>query len=151
MRVAGSSPRRSPHSLSEQERHVLRHDDDLRAEAAVLRLLRPLVLTWLEAAVLLHHYTYGWRLPQVAEILDRPHSEVFRARDELVRKAAIALGYIPGEVEMGEVEMTTEERRQAVANLLRQGLKPPEIARRLGVSNQTVHYHLKAIREDQAG
>lgn len=133
-------------SLSEQEAYVLRHDEELLQERA-LAILRPLVLTWLEAAVLLHHYCYGWRLPDVAGIVGRHRSEVYAARDSLVMKAAAALGYIPGEVERAELPMTAEERRAKVAELRRQGLEWEEIAERLGVSSNTVFADAKALRE----
>lgn len=140
LQVVGGSRRRSPVSLSEQEAYVLRHDEELLAERA-LSVLRPLVLTWLEAAVLLHHYCYGWRLPDVAGIVRRHRSEVYAARDSLVTKAAVALGYIPGEVERAELPMTAEERRQAIVDLLRRGVPPTEIARRLGITKEAVYYH----------
>ena len=145
LQVVGSSRRRSPVSLSEQEVYVLRHDQELLAERA-LAVLRPLVLTWLEAAVLLHHYCYGWRLPDVAAIVRRHRFEVYAARDSLVRKAAVALGYIPGDVERAELPVTAEERRQALVDLLRQGVPPTEIARRLGVTKEAVYYHRKKLQ-----
>lgn len=133
-------------SLSEPEAYVLRHDEELLAERS-LAVLRPLVLTWLEAAVLLHHYCYGWRLPDVATIVRRHRDEVFAARAALVRKAAVALGYLAGEVERAELPMTAEQRRAKVAELRRQGLEWEAIAERLGVSRNTVFADAKALRE----
>ena len=140
----GGSRRRSPVSLSEQEAYVLRHDEELLEERA-LAILRPLVLTWLEAAVLLHHYCYGWRLPDVASIVGRHYSEVRAAQDSLITKVATALGYIEGEVERAELPMTTEERRAKVAELRRQGLSAQAIAERLGVAETTVWHDINAL------
>ena len=134
MPIASGRRRHSPHSISEPERYVLQNDQDILRAKAFLDLIRPVRIAWLEAAVLLHHYTFGWRLPEVTRIVRRPLREVLAARDSLVRKVAAALGYIQGEVERVELSMTPEERREKVAELYRAGLPWTEIARQVGVS-----------------
>lgn len=126
----------------------------------VLQKLRPLVLTWLEGAILLHHYSYEWPLPDVAERTNVHIKDVIKARKSLVRKAAIALGYIPGNVEtravrptLAERERAAAERRKKVSDLHRQGVQTSEIAKRLskrfGVSQSAIYKDLRALRDAQ--
>lgn len=131
---------------SEQEAWVMRHEEEILAER-ILSLLQPLVLTWLEAAVLLHHYMHGFRLPEVAARVNRHIRDVQQARDSLIRKAAVVLGYIEGDVELAAPPMSREDRRREVARLRKQGLTTVEIARRLGVHDRTVRADLRALKE----
>jgi len=126
----------------------MRHEEEILAER-ILSLLRPLVLTWLEAAVLLHHYMHGFRLPQVAARVNRHIRDVQQARDSLIRKAAVVLGYMEGDVELAVPPLVREERRREVAKLRKQGLTTVEIARRLGVHDSTVRADLRAIRRTE--
>lgn len=130
----------------------MRHERALVAEG-VLQKLRPLVLTWLEAAVLLHHYTYGFTVAEVAEKTNKHVVEVAAAKKTLVRKCAVALGYVDGEVQYTKVEPTklekeraAQERRAKVADLYRQGLKTSEIAKRLNTTRKTVNRDLQTLR-----
>lgn len=126
----------------------MRHEEEILAER-ILSLLQPLVLTWLEAAVLLHHYMHGFRLSQVAARVNRHIRDVQQARDSLIRKAAVVLGYIEGDVELAAPPLVREERRREVAKLRKQGLTTVEIARRLGVHASTVRADLRAIRRTE--
>lgn len=126
----------------------MRHEEEILAER-ILSLLQPLVLSWLEAAVLLHHYMHGFRLPQVAARVNRHIRDVQQARDSLIRKAAVVLGYMEGDVELAVPPLVREERRREVAKLRKQGLTTVEIARRLGVHDSTVRADLRAIRRTE--
>jgi len=126
----------------------MRHEEEILAER-ILSLLQPLVLSWLEAAVLLHHYMHGFRLPEVAARVNRHIRDVQQARDSLIRKAAVVLGYMEGDVELAVPPLVREERRREVAKLRKQGLTTVEIARRLGVHDSTVRADLRAIRRTE--
>lgn len=153
LRATGGSRHWTPRSTSEPERFVLKHEADIMAEK-VLQKLRPLVLTWLEGAILLHHYSYEWPLEDVAEKTNVHVGDVAKARKSLVRKVAIALGYIPGKVETRAVPMTRAERqreaakrRPKVAELHRQGLDNRQIAKKLGVSVPQVKNDVNVLRK----
>lgn len=134
--------------MSEQEAYVLRHDRDLCEETKLRRLLGALYsirLEWLEAAVLLHYYLYGWTLEQVADILDRSLAEVRAARERLLLKAGAVLGYTEPPADLGPITRERqkpysrkarelEERARQALELHKQGVPWTEIARRMGVT-----------------
>ena len=131
--------------MSEEEAWIVRNDDDILRVKRFLDLLRPIQLTWLEAAVLLHHYYFGWPLDKVAEIVQRHVCEVKAAKFRLITKVATALGYIEAPKELGPITTERlrpfdkkahelEERARKAAELRKQGLTWSEIAKRLGVT-----------------
>lgn len=117
---------------------MLENEREIRLAAAIVAALRPLRLTWLEAAVLHHHYWYALDLMKVAQITERNPREIVAARQTLVTKAAAALGFIEAPKEIGpitvELPMSPEERARKAEELRKQGLTWPEIERRLGVT-----------------
>lgn len=128
---------------SEQERYILAVDSDTRDMAAFMELLRPVVLTWLEAAVFLHHYCRGLDLGEVAGTVGRHVREVKQARRDLVCKVAVALGYATEEetgvhVEFTRLPLSPEERRRKADELRRKGWKWKRIAEYLGVTTATL-------------
>lgn len=112
-------------------------------------LIGGLELSWLEAAVLLHHHYRDLELEYVADIVDRRVDEVAAAGESLIRKAAVALGYVTPEeagVKVAYLPEVNEAaiRRQMARELRSQGLSLREIARRLGVSHKMVMKYLAA-------
>lgn len=141
----------SPHSESLPERFALRNEDEIRLAGAIMAALRPLRLSWLEAAVFYHYYWGGVDLLTLASLLRLPLRDVESARRRLVTKTAAALGYIEPDESLGpltmELPMSIEERTRRVEELLAQGLSWPEIGRRLGANPWTLwryhHYYRK--------
>lgn len=74
---------------------MLDNDEDIRLAGALLACLRGLRLVWLEAMVLVQHYWHGRPVREVARLAGCHVQEAFRARDRLLVKAAVALGYLP--------------------------------------------------------
>lgn len=146
IQVASTRQPRSPTATSEPERFVLRNEKAIVQTKAFLDAVRPILLTWLEAAVLVHFYYRGLRLHEVARLVRESVQTVADARRSLVRKVAVALGYAPGEVERAGLPMAVDERRHKVAELRAQGLSWDEIGRRLGVSDHTARMDAEALR-----
>ncbi|HHY92860.1 MAG TPA: hypothetical protein GX511_05925 [Firmicutes bacterium] len=118
-----------------------------------MELIRPLVLTWLEAGVLLHYYWRGLTLGEVADTLHRHVCEVQEARRTLVAKFAVALGYATEretgvKLERIRLPLTPEERRQEAERLRRQGWKWGRIAERLGVTKTTLWADRRQKKEE---
>ncbi len=91
-------------------------------------------------------------MADVADILGMGIAKVEAARDSLVRKAAVALGYVTEKeagivVTMREDEVTV--RRREVKKLWGQGCNITTIARELGMARKTVRRDLKAMGERQ--
>jgi len=129
---------------------VIENEKDLRLATAIVNALRPLRLTWLEAAVFHHYYWCALSMGTVAEITGRSLRELATARTTLVTKAAAALGYIEAPKELGpltvEQPMSLEERTRRVTELLNQGLSWKEIGERLGVNPWTLwKYHQRKV------
>lgn len=140
----------SPHNISDPERFVLRNEDEIRLAGAIVAALRPLRLSWLEAAVFYHYYFGGIDLQTLASLLRQPLWEVDRARRHLVKKAAVVLGYIELDESLGaitvDLPMTLEERTRRVNELLSQGLSWKEIGERLGADPWTLwRYHRRHV------
>lgn len=148
MRASRLRRRWSPHDLSPQEAFLLANEEEIRKADAIIQALRPVRLTWLEAAVFHHYYWHALDLFTVAEITERSPKELEAARRTLVTKVAAALGYIEPPAELGpltmELPMSAEERAVLVEELLAQGLTWRQIGERLGAKPETLRrYHWK--------
>lgn len=81
------------YASSEQERYAIANERDLRKAKVLMDILRPIELTWLEAAVLLHYYFRNLTLEDTATAAGRHVREIEAARRSLLAKVAVALGY----------------------------------------------------------
>lgn len=129
---------------------MLENEREIRLAEVIMRALRPLRLSWLEALVFYHHYWAAVDLPAVAAVFDLPLEEVAQARLRLVTKAAMVLGYITPDESLGpltmELPMSLEERTRMVEELLAQGLSWTEIGKRLGANPWTLwRYHQRHV------
>lgn len=128
--------------MSDPERFVLENEREIQLAAKIVAALRPLRLSWLEAAVFHHYYWHALDMLTVAQITERTLQDLQSARRSMVTKAAVALGYIEAPKDIGpitvELPISLEERARRVAELRSQGLSWREIEKRLGVSYGTL-------------
>lgn len=75
---------------------MLQNEQSIRKAAEIMAILRPIELTWLEAAVLLHYYTRYLSVQDVADLVNLRLEDVEAARWSLVRKVAWAFKLVEG-------------------------------------------------------
>lgn len=78
------------HNASEPERFVLQNEKIIFLEKKLRAILEPITLTWLEAAVFVHYYWGYHPIEKVADILEKPVTEVEKARLSLLAQVAAA-------------------------------------------------------------
>lgn len=137
---------RRPSATSQPERWVIENEVEIERVQKFLDLIGNIELTWREAGVLLHHYYSGFTVDDVADIVGCHVTEAVAANDTLIKKVAVALGYVTAK-EAG-VTLTLREspvmiRRRQVKGLHEKGFNMTRIAQEMGISRWTVKNDLK--------
>ena len=76
------------------EQSVIENEKDTQQVEEFLALIRDIELSWQEAGVLLQHIYNGFDITGTADILNITEHEARTADRTLIRKVAVALGYI---------------------------------------------------------
>ncbi len=105
-------------------------------------------LSWIEGFVLYHHFFRRLPIADVADILGKSIPEATANRDSLIRKAAVALGYVTAKEAGIKLVMIEDEiivRQREVKKLWEKGRGVMAISRALNIDKGTVGRDLKIL------